>query len=227
MSGNCATGMRSMAMRARQGDDDGDDHGEPRPADEDGGDHRPCAGRAVPAGGWTGAAAGPGETAWPGRTRWMPSTITLSPSVRPLGDDGEGRRRLAELDPALLAPCCPCRRRRRSRLPGRPARRRAARPAPRSARHPEDRRHQLAVDQRARRRPGRGLGMTPRRIMVSVLPVTELSTKSSAPGLVVQAAVGQADADDAGRSVLLAAARAAARSRCASAPGRRRTSDPG
>src|SRR5262249_26959329 len=61
-------------------DDDGNHHGKPRPADKDLGDHRP----ALPVGAGSWAAAGAGDTAWPGRTRWMPSTMTFSPSLRPL-----------------------------------------------------------------------------------------------------------------------------------------------
>ena len=112
----------------------------------------------------------------------------VSPSVRPLVTAAS-----AGVDwPSLtrrFSPCCPCRRRRRSRLAGRPARRRAARPAPRSASTScRITGHQLAVDQHARcGTDWSRIGTSPRRIMVSVLPVTELSTKSSVPGLVVQA----------------------------------------
>ena len=58
---------------AGQRDDDGDDEGEPRPVDEDAGEHPfQFPGTTVAA------------TTCPGCTFWMPSTMTSSPSLRPL-----------------------------------------------------------------------------------------------------------------------------------------------
>ena len=87
MSGNCATGMRSQRERAGDRDDDRDDDRQPRPVDEDGGDHG-CACSRAAGDGWRlrstprrrqPLAAGlpaPADTASPGRTRCKPSTIT-------------------------------------------------------------------------------------------------------------------------------------------------------
>ena len=69
MSGNCATGMSAMAMTPHERDDDGDDRGEPRPIDENVGEHR----RQRPGG-------GAADTTWPGRTFWMPSMMTARPA---------------------------------------------------------------------------------------------------------------------------------------------------
>ena len=90
MSGNCATGMRSSASAPAMRDDDGDDDGQPRPVDENAGDH---GGSARPAGGgWRparrllpggGAPTGAAFTCCPGRTRCSPSAITVSPPCRP------------------------------------------------------------------------------------------------------------------------------------------------
>ena len=79
MSGNCASGIRGQGDQPGQRDDDGDDDGQSRPADEDRGDHRipPSArsgsSRRVP----SAVPADPGDTNRPGRMRWMPSTTTL------------------------------------------------------------------------------------------------------------------------------------------------------
>ena len=95
MSGNCATGIAEMAMQPGQRDDDRDDEGEPRPVDEDRGDHAleppACRGNAASL-----------STTWPGRTFCMPSTMTRSPSFSPSSMTTSVSSLRAGLDAALL-----------------------------------------------------------------------------------------------------------------------------
>src|SRR5262249_51797560 len=63
-------GNRENGDDAGERDNDGDDDGEPRPLDENAGQHQ-VPGTAIVV------------TTWPGRTFWMPSTMTCSPSLRP------------------------------------------------------------------------------------------------------------------------------------------------
>ena len=91
MSGNCATGIERDRDDAGERDDDGDDEGEARPIDED----------AENIGGQFPARGG-GDTTWPGRTFWMPSMMTSSPCLRPVGDDDVARLLGPGRDPPQL-----------------------------------------------------------------------------------------------------------------------------
>ena len=91
MSGYCATGIASSDEQAGDRGDDGDDDGEPRPVDEDGGEHRLSSGSA---GGGTGVR----RTGAPGRTRLQALDDDLLAAGQALLDDDVGAALGAELD---------------------------------------------------------------------------------------------------------------------------------